>query len=320
MRSMSAGLSLLLGLALAAPPAVAASTATASEARQGTPRPPLEAEAARPSASPADGSATGAASPDASSSPITSAPADAPRGTEASAAAEPRGRDRRVLGELGESCRAALDCRPELRCKTNVCVRRPTPKDELEEAPAARGPAEVPAAQVQTRDRIRLGVELRGGAGWLRRDEEDLLGRRDPEVTDAATFAGAATGVLELGLDDDQLTLGLGVGLGLPAGLERPALQTDLRAGWRLWRGSPSVGLDLEPRIEGFFGGLPGDLGLGGALALRFRMHFLDVGLLGGGMVSGEGTGRVGINGFRERLVVVHGGAYLALMPELLSW
>jgi hypothetical protein len=222
---------------------------------------------------------------------------------------------RRVLGVLGESCRAALDCRPALRCEDHVCVARPQPKPD--DAPLA----EEPAKEDRPRSRLRLGIEVQGGAGGRAREETDLLDRRPPRTLDAATGLGVLAAVVELGLDDDQVTLGLGGGAAMTDRLEDPGGFVDLRAAWRVWRGSPSVGLWVEPRVESWLGGLPGGFGVGGSLALRFRMHEVNLGLRAGALTSGEGTRTVDdITPIRERVAIVHGGAFLGLLPELAAW
>lgn len=224
----------------------------------------------------------------------------------------------RTRGELGESCRAALDCRAELRCVAQVCVARPTPTDELETYRAP--PVDRPEGP---RSRLRLGLEASPGFGVLQLNRVNLVGSANPTRVEEIRFVASLVGLLELGLEDDQLLLGLGGGVAYPAGVDgrEPSLQVDLRAGWRVWRGSPSVGFYLEPRVEGWLGGVPGDVGLGGALAAKMRVHWLDAGIRVGGATGGEGTRRIdATSAVRESLTVFHATFFLAVAPVVAAW
>jgi hypothetical protein len=172
---------------------------------------------------------------------------------------------------------------------------------------------------------LRLGLELRGGGALVARSREDITPRPNPNRTEselgALTFAAVAG--LELGLDDDQLLLAVAGGVAAPAGVDGrdPSGAAELRAAWRLWRGSPSVGLYVEPRVTAYFGGLPGDFAFGGALSLKLRLHWLDVGVYGGGFGGASGRVRTSpATAAQEDLAGVGGGLAVGFAPALLHW
>lgn len=223
------------------------------------------------------------------------------------------GRAARTLGMAGESCRAARDCHPDLRCRDHVCVPAPRPKPD--EAP----PKETPPPKT----RLRAGIELSPGLGLVRADRVNLVGDARPTRSERARFIASAHPFVELGLDEDQLLLGVAGGPAWPAGTDRgdPSLLLELRAGWRVWRGSPSVGLYVEPRLQGYAGNLPETLGLGGALAGRFRLHWLDAGLLLGGFATQEGLVRISeLTAVREQIAALQASLFIALSPTLIAW
>jgi hypothetical protein len=50
-------------------------------------------------------------------------------------------------------------------------------------------------------------------------------------------------------------------------------------------------------------------------------MHEVNLGLRAGALTSGEGTRTVDdLTPIRERVAIVHGGAFLGLLPELAAW
>lgn len=212
----------------------------------------------------------------------------------------------RTRGEIGESCRAALDCRTHLRCVDRVCV-----------APA------VPGASAPPQSRLRVGLELSAGAGLVRLDRSPLDGQGSASTTEELRFVGGGMGVLELGLMGDQLLVGVGGGIAWPAGLDGrdPSMLVDLRAAWRLWQGSESVGLYLEPRVEGWFFGLPDSPGFGGALAARLRVHWLDIGARVGALTGGNAARRVSATSVVEESVLAfHGTLFLGFSPIVATW
>lgn len=161
------------------------------------------------------------------------------------------------------------------------------------------------------------------GFGSLHLERRDLVGAGSSTELNEMRFAGGLMGTLELGLDRDQLLLAVGGGVAFPAGLDgrEPSLQVDLRAGWRLWAGRPGVGFYLEPRLETWFGGLPGTLAWGGALAARMRVDWLDTGMRIGGLVAGEGNRRLSdISVVEESLAVVTTTFFLSANPVLSAW
>lgn len=236
-----------------------------------------------------------------------------PRARTVAAAPERPTPEARTLGELGESCRAALDCRPEFRCTDRMCVPRPEPK--ADDAPPKLEPK-------TTSNALRATVELRGGWAYNHRAQRDLL-RGDRTARESHHLTGDALVGLELGLADDQLLIGAQLGLAAPSGFDgwEPTAQAELRAGWRLWRGSPSVGLYLEPHLAFGFGDLPGSTALGGGLGLRFRVFLLDLGLSASGLGFARGPVRLDdVTVVEEELTVVRAGLFLGLTPRLATW
>lgn len=225
----------------------------------------------------------------------------------------------RVFGELGESCRAALDCRPELRCKQQICSPAFVPVEEMKPDP----PEEEPEVAAAPQSRLRLGLEVLGGLAWVRSETESIVGESQAATYSSVEALLEGSVFVELGLSDDLVLVALEGGVSWPRGLDvdGPSATAALRSGLRLWRGSPSVGLYLEPRVRGYLGGIPGDFGFGGDLGLRFRLHWLDIGLRGGGASLGEGIVRVSdISAVREQTFTVGGGLFLALSPEVAAW
>ncbi len=157
----------------------------------------------------------------------------------------------RTLGELNENCQAARDCRPEFPCTDRVCVAKPEPK--ADDAPP------FSPERVEPSTSLRATFGLRGGWAYNHRARRDLL-RGSSSVAEDHQLAGDLLVGLELGLADDRLLIGAAIGPTALSGFEAwaPTLQAELRAAWRLWRGSPSVGLYLEPQVTMAFGEIPG--------------------------------------------------------------
>ncbi|MEO1230004.1 MAG: hypothetical protein AAFZ18_13950 [Myxococcota bacterium] len=226
----------------------------------------------------------------------------------------------RTRGEEGESCRAALDCQSYLRCVAHQCV---LPAPLAASSSPIRTVDARPRPPSRERSRLRIGVEVSPGFGQLYLERRDLVGAPSATELEEIRFAGGVIGTLELGLDRDQLLLALGSGIAWPAGLDgrEPSLQVDLRAGWRLWSGREGVAFYLEPRVETWFGGVPGPFGWGGALAARMRVDWLDTGIRIGGLIGGEGNRRLSdISVVEERLTVLTTTFFLAANPILAAW
>lgn len=296
------GAALLLGLA-------SADTATVAYDGFGPPPPAREARAPAPRRvvlKPGDARGTPAERPRRGA---TARPPEAP-GTDGPSAVEPHRptpaapEGVRHQGEAGESCRAALDCRPELRCVDRVCV--------------------APRADRPPRTHLRLGIELGSGAAWIRTEQTPLAGGVLPTDEGRAALVAAALGVLELGLDDGAWTFGVGGGVATPRGTLDDdagiAARVDLRAGWRIWTDGRAAGFYLEPRLELLVGDVPGPVGFGGALAGRLRVDWLDVGLRVGGFDGGTGPRRVFTTAVEESLSGLSASLLLGVSSRLLSW
>lgn len=175
----------------------------------------------------------------------------------------------RTLGERGESCRAALDCRPELRCIEQVCIE-----------PKARASAPT--------NSLRVGAELAAGPGWTQTSETLVVSGSD-ETADSFELAARSVGFVEVALSQEQLLLAVYSGLDYPSGFsaEGPVIPVGLRSGWQVWTEGPSR-LYLESAVEGLFGDIP-SAGIGGALGTRYRLNWFDAGLRVGGWYGGRG-------------------------------